>query len=218
MESNKSHFYNMLLIPVVLLLLILGLYYSFVPNYVYYTTTKEVSHKENVWDVHLHFYSTNGFFALAPIGVTGDVDTYPDSFSNVCRYKGNEPLIFIKDAMNEDIRCQVPSDWTDASMTGTKIYVDFDGEIVSDNLMFPFEGDYEAFLIFPDGFYHYKNETTGGYDISEAETIPLGKVFHASSPESAILFKTNKIMTGLTLIVTGLTIFQIWNSMRGQEK
>lgn len=197
---KKPRTYDMLLIPVALLF-IFGLYFSVLPQHqVYYTTLKEFSYNGSTWDVNLHFDSSNGFFAQTPITVNGHLHTYSD----INHYKENMPVIFIKDAAIEGTAYQIQS-----SMCGAQMRVYFDGSIVPNNIIFPFEGDYEAFLVFPANY---------AQQYKKAETISLGKVIHVSSPGSAILFKTNQIMTGLTLIVTGMTIFQIWVSWRSREE
>jgi hypothetical protein len=71
-------------------------------------------------------------------------------------------------------------------------------------IKFPFESDYEAFLLFTLAPHKY-------------DIVPLGKIIHVSSPETEIMVRTNNILTSLSLIIIRMTIIQIWISLRDKD-
>lgn len=172
-----------------------------------YDNKKVISYDGYTMEISLHFSSSNGFFAQTPISFYGSLNSvYPRTILPF-GYGGDtshNAYIFFKDAtINGTNECNVLANSSGA-------YIELNNFAFSSSyLTFPFEGDYEAFLIFTN-----TNISDKSYNTT---TFPLGKVIHASSPESAILFKTNQVMTGLSLIVTGMTIIQIWISLRGRE-
>ena len=152
---KKLSSYTMLIIA--FFLFIAGLYFAFVPHQFTYFTAKVVSYNGSTCDVGLVFESFNGFFAQIPIRVYGKFDISSD---NGNRYESDTPMIFFKDASIESSSGHVVVENT----TGVNIPIDSDLSIPTFNLIFPLEGDYEAFLLF----------TT--YSGESEVTVPLERV------------------------------------------
>lgn len=197
-----------------------GFSYTFgiATHHIYSATTMIVPCEDDKWMIHVNFASSDGFFSQTPITVNINA-TEKQRRSNFTVLG-----VFIRDAFvveevnREMVRTQQlynnmsgilieeeHFEATESSNNENQYYRYVNSRDVSRDVEFPFEGDYEAFVIFDT-----PNDT-------QQISVPIGRIIHVSSPESAIQFKTNNIVTGLTLIVTGMTIFQIWISLRQRK-